>query len=187
MQQRLYVETPLGGATFTASLHDQDLIGQHRWRDRNGSIITEITGSTIELGHYILGRHPDSDINFENGNRFDFLRKNVRGERISGSPSTITKMPKVSYLHLNGGANVRIDTVKIPLVDLYSWYVIKVGGRVDIRTNIGTAKLSLHRMLAGAQRGEFVQMANGDPFDCTLTNLNITNKKKRQKRDKSKN
>lgn len=145
----LLVRTPLNGMIFTASLADTGTIGQHRWRYANTAVITEITGSIVELGHFLLGLHPDADVEHANGNHLDFTRENLDGVKKLGSPSVITQHGKTSTLHLNHGVSVRFDTEKTTLVDSWRWYAVETYGKMVVRANSGIKKIQLHRILVG--------------------------------------
>lgn len=75
------------------------------------------------------------------------------------------------------GAEVLIDTDKVPVLREYSWCV---SGNGYVMSRSGNKATILHRFLTGAKKGEYVDHINGNPLDNRLSNLRVCKKQENE-------
>lgn len=78
---------------------------------------------------------------------------------------------------LRNGKQILIDSDSVELVSPYTWCVTGTGYAMS-RTK-GSATL-MHRLLARAVSGEYVDHINGDPLDNRRTNLRVCQKQQNE-------
>lgn len=86
----------------------------------------------------------------------------------------------LEHIKLSNGLVARVDKTDFEAVRCFPWFAVKQGNIWYAHANVtdcqGHRILKMHRMVAGALRGQAVDHRNGDGLDNTKGNLRLATK-----------
>lgn len=179
----LFVEAPDVGVAairqgltrwVTCSIQDYDLVSEHRWRVRDGAVMTTIHTSSHTLMTMLFNAATEPQMVPVDGNAFNFSRDNLKLGRGAKTNELLVSGNTV-YITLPNAQVAVIDAEEQDTVSRYYWKIHSVRGQPMVRTVCRSegesTKVALTRLITGYKGARAIRFRNNDPLDCRKANL----------------